>query len=155
MREQFDKIGDFNKAMMISENKTFGALPSPAESELSGNMIAEELREYIQAMKDYNGIEVADGLIDIYYLVVGAMRRHGLSAPKAEELFNEVHASNMSKECLSEADAIKTVENYKKLGTCCVYVQNSRGNYVIKRADGKVLKPEGYFKPNLIPILNK
>ena len=129
MKELFKKVGEFNTAMQISENKRFGALPSPAESQLSFNLIQEELQEYNLAMKEYNRVEVADGLIDMLYLVIGAMRRHGLSESKAMELFNEVHASNMS-----------------KVLPC---------GSVIKRADGKVLKPEGYFKPDLLPILDK
>ena len=127
MQELFKKVGEFNKAMSISENKSFSALPSPAESQLSYNLLLEEVHEYGLAMRDYNQTEVADGLTDILYLVIGAFRRHGISHVQAFELFNEVHASNMSKVTLE--------------------------GKVIKRADGKVLKPETYFKPDLKNII--
>ena len=153
MKDLFKSIAEFNTAMQISENKSFGALPSPAESELSVSMLAEELKEYSEAMKDHNAVEVADGLTDILYLVVGAMRRHGLSDSKAMELFNEVHASNMSKVCKTEQEAANTVMYYRTCGVNSSAHQTLCG-WVVKRTDGKVLKPESYFKPDIERILN-
>ena len=127
MQYLFNKVAEFNKAFDIHENKVFSALPSPAESQLSYNMLLEEVHEYGLAMREYNAIEVADGLTDILYLVIGAFRRHGISADTATKLFNEVHASNMSK---VPADG-----------------------KLLKRADGKVMKPETYRRPNLALIL--
>lgn len=129
MIKQLEQVHEFNKAFGIHENKTFGALQSPAKAQLSIDMLAEELREYAQAMRDYNDVEVADALMDILYLTYGAILKHGLSPSTAIKLFNEVHASNMSK-------------------------LDSDGK-PIYRTDGKVMKSENYFKPNLKAILDE
>ena len=68
MKESFKKVQEFNAAMQISENKSFGALPSPAHSELSHKLMAEELKEYREAVDNHDIIEVADALIDMKYV---------------------------------------------------------------------------------------
>jgi predicted HAD superfamily Cof-like phosphohydrolase len=72
-----------------------------------------------------NHIELADALGDMLYVLVGTIVEHGL-ADKIEAIFDEIHRSNMT----------KVVDGA-----------------VIKREDGKIMKPKGYQKPNLENIL--
>jgi predicted HAD superfamily Cof-like phosphohydrolase len=70
-------------------------------------------------------IELADALGDMLYVLVGTIVEHGLS-DKIEAIFDEIHRSNMTK---------------------------AVDGAVIKREDGKIMKPKGYQKPNLENIL--
>ena len=72
-------------------------------------------------------IETFDAIIDELYLVLGKAVYHGFSPEKLQAGFDEVQRSNMS-----------------KLG---------KDGKPIYRYDGKVLKGENYFKPDLKKIL--
>ena len=86
----------------------------------------EENEEYLEAAKNNDLVEVADALGDQLYILCGTMLRHGMQ-DKIEEVFREIQRSNMSK---LDAD----------------------GN-PIYREDGKVMKSEMYFRPNIKSIL--
>lgn len=86
----------------------------------------EENEEYLEAAKKNDIIEIADALGDQLYILCGTILRHGLQH-KIVEVFEEIQRSNMSK-----LDA------------------NGKPIY---REDGKVLKSELYFKPNIRKIL--
>ena len=86
----------------------------------------EENEEYLEAAKNGDIVEIADALGDQLYILCGTILRHGLQ-DKITEVFEEIQRSNMSK-----LDA------------------NGKAIY---RADGKVLKSELYFKPNIAKIL--
>jgi predicted HAD superfamily Cof-like phosphohydrolase len=87
-------------------------------------LIAEELGELKEAIRDKDIVEVADALTDLLYVVYGAGHAFGIDLDKC---FNEVHRSNMS-----------------KLGL---------DGKPIYREDGKVLKGQNYFDPDLITIV--
>ena len=89
------------------------------------NLIHEEFGELIEAIKANDRVEQLDALLDLIVVTVGAI--HSLGAD-GEGGWNEVIRSNMSK------------------------VDPVTGK-VIKRADGKVLKPESFSPPNLIPFV--
>lgn len=65
--------------------------------------------------------------------------------------FDEVHASNMSKACKTEADAQASVLKYEDTeGSGFAYYMKSGDLYVIHRSsDGKVLKGIDFFEPDL------
>lgn len=97
-----------------------------SEVELRYNLMKEENEEYLEAAKSNDLVEIADALGDQLYILCGTILRHGLQH-KIEEVFTEIQRSNMSK---LDAD----------------------GN-PIYREDGKVLKSELYFRPNIQKIL--
>jgi predicted HAD superfamily Cof-like phosphohydrolase len=97
-----------------------------SEVELRYNLMKEENEEYLEAAKRNDIIEIADALGDQLYILCGTILRHGLQH-KIVEVFEEIQRSNMSK-----LDA------------------NGKPIY---REDGKVLKSELYFKPNIKKIL--
>ena len=87
----------------------------------------EENEEYLDACKNGDLVEVADALGDQLYILCGTILKHGLQN-KIEEVFDEIQRSNMSK-------------------------LDINGNPIF-REDGKILKGENYFKPNIKEILD-
>ncbi|MGB0976718.1 MAG: hypothetical protein ACPGSG_07035 [Prolixibacteraceae bacterium] len=92
---------------------------------LRQKLLEEEVKELREAK---NILEVSDALCDITYIVLGTVQEYGLS-DRFVMLFDEVHSSNMS-----------------KLGP---------DGKAIFRKDGKVMKPETYRQPKLMPILER
>jgi predicted HAD superfamily Cof-like phosphohydrolase len=62
--------------------------------DLRADLIYEEWEEYGVALDDGDLVEIADALGDLLYVVFGAAIEHGIDL---EPVFNEIHASNMSK----------------------------------------------------------
>ena len=86
----------------------------------------EENDEYIEAVENDDIVEVADALGDMLYILCGTIIEHGMTE-LIEEVFDEIHRSNMS-----------------KLG--------EDGNPVY-REDGKVIKGPNFFKPDIAKII--
>jgi predicted HAD superfamily Cof-like phosphohydrolase len=80
----------------------------------------------LEAAKNGDIVEIADALGDQLYILCGTLLRHGLQL-KIEEVFMEIQRSNMSK--------------------------LDRNGKPIYREDGKVLKSELYFKPDIEKVL--
>ncbi len=125
-----------NKIELVEEFHNHFNIPNGAEPNVNLSMqeiklrfdlLREENEEYMQACEDNNLTEVADALGDILYIAFGTILKHGLQH-KIEEVFDEIHRSNMSK-------------------------LDSSGK-PIYREDGKVLKGENYFRPDIDKILN-
>ena len=113
-------------AAQVAANAQKMGIPEESVCELRYDLLKEENEEYLQACKDGDIVEVADALGDILYIAYGSLLKHGLQ-DKIEEVFCEIHRSNMSK-------------------------LDKDGN-PIYRADGKVLKGENYFKPDIKKVL--
>jgi predicted HAD superfamily Cof-like phosphohydrolase len=133
--ETLDQIDDFSESLALVKqfNKAFDIPTSnkPAFGDKEGytlkfNLLQEELDEYLKACEEKDIVEISDSLVDLMYVLLGAVLYHGLT-DVFFDMFSEVHASNMSK-----------LENGK----------------VLRRTDGKVLKGSDYFKPNLKEILD-
>ena len=97
--------------------------PSKEERELRKKLLAEEYTEYVVAEYANDLVEVADALADMIYIICGTAVSYGIPL---DDIFEEVHASNMA----------KLVDGK-----------------VIRRADGKIQKPEGWEPPNIERIL--
>ena len=108
--------------------ETAPGIPDKAIQELRERLIAEELAELKNANANNDLTEAADALIDLLYVTYGALICYGLG-DAADELFNEVQASNMSK-------------------------LDENGNPV-HREDGKIMKGPDYFTPDLKSIIEK
>lgn len=140
-------------------------IPTEGIRELRFNLIKEENHELVEAARNSDIIEVADALCDLRYVVEGAFRAYGFSPELADELFDEVQRSNMSKTCATEEEAKQSVEalfiaqhqlegesrekyefDYKASGDRWV---------VFRTSDNKVLKGINYSEPNLRPILER
>ena len=125
-KEIIEHVATFHTSFGIENNQS-PTLLDEAGSRLRFELMKEENEEYLEATKHGDMVEIADALGDQLYILCGTLLRHGLQH-KIEEVFLEIQRSNMSK---LDAD----------------------GN-PIYREDGKVLKSELYFKPNIRSVLN-
>ena len=155
------KVVDSNYVPYISEVETFNntmgkpnnytpVIPEEKEWMFVYNFILEELEEYKQACEEGNIVEVLDALCDITYVATGnGVMLHGLK-DKFENAYAEVQASNMSKACKTEEEAVKTVEvRSAEQGEPCHYELVGDYYIVYRSRDRKVLKSISYFRPNL------
>ena len=139
-------------------NKTFGkpnnyepTIPQKVEWQFVYDFILEELEEYREACENGNIVEVLDALCDITYVSLGnGVMLHGLK-DKIWDAYQEVQASNMSKACKTEEEAILTVsKRAEEQGEACHYEKIAEGRYIVYRTrDRKVMKSINYFKPDL------
>lgn len=138
-------------------NTTFGKpnnykpnIPSKKEWEFVYNFILEELEEYKEACESGDIIGVLDALCDITYVSLGnGVMLHGLKR-KILPAYAEVQSSNMSKSCITEDEAKKTVElRSQEQGEPCHYEEKNDYYVVYRTRDRKVLKSINYFKPDL------
>ena len=89
------------------------------EAKLYMKLISEEYKETLNAFKNNDLIELADGLTDMVWVIMGMCNSCGI---QFDNVWKEVRASNMSK-----------------------FVDGK----VIKNDYGKIMKPKSYFKPNI------
>ena len=121
MKKQLKAVEEFHKAF----NAPVADKPKLIGKErglLKWDLMDEENTEYLEAINEENLVEVADALGDMLYILCGTIIEHGMQH-KIEEVFDEIHRSNMS----------KLDENGKP----------------IFREDGKILKGKNYFEPNI------
>ena len=125
MKKQLDSVKEFHEAFGQA-NGLYVKNLTQDEFELRYRLMAEENDEYLQACKDNNIEEIADALGDQLYILCGTILKHGLQH-KIQLVFSEIHRSNMSK---LDADGKP-----------------------ILREDGKILKSDRYFPPDIKKIL--
>lgn len=121
-------VHEFHESFGIKNNaQPVANLGTEADHLLRYNLMREENDEYLEACRNGDLVEIADALGDMMYILYGTICRHGLQH-KIAHVFDEIHRSNMSK-----LDA------------------NGKPIY---REDGKVLKSELYFKPDIQKVLD-
>jgi len=152
--DPLNQVGDFHRTFqhpILSEPQ----IPSEDRCKLRVSLIAEELEELKEAIKDKDIVEVADALCDIQYVLSGAVLEFGLGE-KFKELFEEVQRSNMSKACDTEEEAQKTVEYYKNERNTDGYYEERDGKFLVfRKGDNKTLKSINYSPADLKSILDK
>ena len=99
--------------------------PSEANYKMYLDLIREETDELEEAIQDNDPVEQLDALVDILVVTIGAIRAGGMDA---EGAWKEVMDTNFAK------------------------IDPTTGK-VIKREDGKVLKPEGWKAPELAQFI--
>lgn len=126
LEETINMVKEFHEAFKIGNEESPKAKIDEKDYLLRYKLMREENEEYLEAAQNGDLVEIADACGDMLYILCGTMLKHGLQH-KIEEVFREIQNSNMSK--LDE---------------------NSEPIY---REDGKVLKSELYFKPDIKSIL--
>lgn len=130
-------------------------IPSEDRCKLRVSLIAEELDELKEAIKDNDLVEVADALCDIQYVLSGAVLEFGLGE-KFKTLFEEVQRSNMSKACVTEEEAKQTAEYYKNERDTEAYYEERDGKWLVyRKGDNKTLKSINYSPADLKSIIDK
>lgn len=125
MEKQLAQNKEFRTIFKMGVNVSPTLIPKD-RLDLHGKLLLEEVNEFIEAAKIGDLVGMADALTDIAVIKDGALNELGL-AGCAVLLYDEVHASNMSK-------------------------LDEKGEPIF-REDGKVLKGPNYFKPKLEPIV--
>ena len=126
MQKQLLAVKEFHTTFAIGHSEKPKADLGETKNMLRFNLMKEENEEYLEAVQNNDLIEIADALGDMLYILCGTIIEHGLQH-KIVDVFNEIHRSNMSK--LDE---------------------NGQPLY---REDGKIMKSDLYFKPNIKAIL--
>ena len=151
--ESLELVAEFHRTFKHPIQETPG-IPSESRCRLRVSLIAEELMEFEEAIAQKDIVGIADALSDIQYVLSGAILEFGL-ANKFKALFEEVQRSNMSKACITEEEAIRTVEHYwKKDGTECYYRQEGDKWLVYRKSDNKTIKSINYSPADLESILS-
>jgi predicted HAD superfamily Cof-like phosphohydrolase len=138
-------------------NATFGkpnnyepTIPEEKEWKFVYDFILEELEEYKEACENGDIVEVLDALCDITYVSLGnGAMLHGIK-DKVWPAYQEVQASNMSKSCESEEEALETITvRSKEQGEPCHFEKVGERYVVYRTRDKKVMKSLNYFRPDL------
>jgi predicted HAD superfamily Cof-like phosphohydrolase len=152
--DPLNQVADFHRTFKhpILDNPQ---IPSDDRCRLRISLLAEELKELEEAIKEKDIVEVADALCDIQYVLSGAVLEFGLG-DKFKTLFEEVQRSNMSKACNTREEAESTVAHYtNERGTPC-YFKEAEGKFLVYRTeDDKTLKSINYSPADLKGILKK
>lgn len=127
-KSTLDQVMEFHETYACTI-KTAPDISDSKTNDLRISLLAEELDELKEALKNGDIVETLDALIDLQYVLDGAFISFGLQDVK-EAAFAEVHASNMS-----------------KLG--------ADGKPIYREGDGKVLKGPNYFKPDIAQFVEK
>lgn len=126
LQEVINMVATFHDAFKIGNEHDPKGEIDEKDYLLRYKLMREENEEYLEAAENGDLVEVADALGDMLYILCGTILKHGLQH-KIEEVFEEIQRSNMSK--LDE------------------------NGQPIYREDGKVLKSELYFKPDIHRVL--
>lgn len=128
LKEAIQHVQDFHHAFKLPVRFEPTAELSEQERMLRFNLMKEENEEYLEAAEKGDIVEIADALGDMLYILCGTINAHGLQEYMAP-VFEEIQRSNMSK--LDE------------------------NGQPIYREDGKVMKSNRYFKPDIQSIIQK
>jgi predicted HAD superfamily Cof-like phosphohydrolase len=145
-----DEVEEFNKAMGKEwQNRTIPTI-NKKDAQFVVDFITEELNELKEAIDQNNIIGVLDALLDITYVGLGnGALVFGLK-DKILPGYSEVQASNLSKICKTEEEAIDTVLlRSKQQDEPCHYEEVGNGYVVYRSRDMKIMKSISYFSPNL------
>mgnify|MGYP000244669034 CR=1 FL=1 len=126
MKKRIAAVTEFHTAFKLNMNSKPIADIGEDRNMLRFNLMKEENEEYLEAAQNNDLVEIADALGDQLYILCGTILKHGMQH-KITEVFEEIQRSNMSK-------------------------LDKDGN-AIYREDGKILKSDLYFKPNIKEIL--
>lgn len=118
-------VAEFHRAFNLPIRQTPGADIDPGLARLRITLLEEEVSEFVDASEKGDLVAIADALADIAYVVFGTALTYGIDL---NAVLREVHRSNMS-----------------KLG---------RDGKPIIRDDGKVIKSDQYFRPDIGVVLN-
>lgn len=128
LKEVIEHVEKFHDSFGIGNNYEPTTALTDEEILLRYKLMREENEEYLEAAQKADLVEIADALGDQLYILCGTILRHGLQ-DKIAEVFEEIQRSNMSK--------------------------LDKDGKPIYREDGKVLKSELYFRPDIQKVLSE
>ena len=146
-----DEVEEFNSTFNKPNNYEPTIPKEKKEWQFVYDFVLEELEEYRQACENGDIVEILDALCDITYVSLGnGVMLHGLK-DKIWPAYQEVQASNLSKSCSTEEEAVETVSvRSKEQNEPCHYEKVGERYIVYRTRDRKVMKSINYFKPDLL-----
>lgn len=143
------EVEEFNKVMGKSwQNRTTPTI-DPKDAQFVIDFITEELDELKQAVEEKDIVGVLDALLDITYVGLGnGALVFGLK-DKILDGYAEVQASNLSKVCKTEEEAIETVKIRSEQQDRPCHYEKVGNNWIVYRDDMKVMKSCFYKSPYL------
>jgi len=96
MKKQLDLVKDFHEKFNALVSEKPSLIPEDRLS-LRYRLMKEEVDEYFAGARKGDIENIAKELADILYVVYGTVIEHGLQ-DKMEDIFDEVHRSQMSKD---------------------------------------------------------
>ena len=123
-----EKVKEFHEVFGLEYQRSPAGEVNERIISLRHRLMAEENNEYLEAAKAGDLSLIADALGDKLYILCGTILAHGLQ-DKIVEVFEEIHRSNMSK-------------------------LDGNGK-PIYREDGKIMKSDLYFLPEIDKILTR
>ena len=151
-----DEVEEFNEVMGKGyQNRTTPTI-NPKDAQFVIDFIQEELDELKEAVDNKDIVEIFDAILDITYVGLGnGALVFGLK-DRMLKGYAEVQASNMSKICSTEEEAIETVKfRSEQQGEAWHYKEADKGFVVYRTRDNKVMKNVNYFRPNLNQFFTK
>lgn len=145
-----DEVEEFNTLMGKEwQNRKIPTI-NKEDAQFVIDFIQEELDELKESVEKEDIVGVLDALLDITYVGLGnGALVFGLK-DKILPGYEEVQASNLSKICKTEDEAIETVKHVEiNKGYPCYYKKTDKGYVVYRTSDNKVQKSIKYFSPNL------
>lgn len=125
MDKMINKVKDFHTAFKLGQ-KEYPAFIAEVDYLMRYKLMKEENKEYLQACKENNLVEIADALGDKLYVLLGTIISHGMQEV-IYSIFEEIHKSNMTKLDVNGEP--------------------------IYREDGKVTKSSLYKKPDIASVV--
>ena len=116
------------------------------------NRLLNDRLEGFNQHPSINEVEQLDALLDLQYVLSGAVHEHGFGEI-FDEAFEEVHSSNMSKACPDIATALRTIDKYAEEGIEVHCDTNSLPIVIYRAEDNKVLKSIDYKPAQLAQFL--
>jgi predicted HAD superfamily Cof-like phosphohydrolase len=170
----FEKAVEFNQTAEVEVNRSTGLKSSDPTAKVvfreqpklvSGalSLIQEEVRELEEAVRAEDMVEVLDALGDILVVAYGMAYRLGYNA---DEVYDLIHKSNMSKFCSTEEEAQATVAKYERefqdgtspYATPAYRQSKDKTRWIVYNKDtGKILKNMNYRAVDLtevVPVYN-
>lgn len=152
-------VRDFHSKFGLTINEA--PVLSPADDKLRVELIREEASELSDALANGDLVEIADALGDLLYVIYGAGVTYGIDL---EPVVAEIHRSNMSKlwktsEVMDRAKGTAAEHQggreYKFVDGVVASVVDFKSDrqWLVKRADGKVLKSPSYSPADLAEVM--
>ena len=123
MNQWIEDMKDFEKDVFLKIHPVTPTIPTDKKvRNLRMDLIEEEVNETLWALQENDMVEIADGIVDSIVVLIGTALTYGIDL---EEIWNEVHKTNMA----------------KGLGKI--------------NENGKKMKPEGWTPPDIKSLLVK
>lgn len=136
MNKQLEQLSQFQQSFNSVHN-TEPTLINFKDYLLRYELLKEENEEYLEACEQNDLVGIADALGDQLYVILGTVISNGMQYI-IEDVFEEIHNSNMS-----------------KLGEDGLPIINGVNGHNDKKSPGKVLKGKNYHEPNLKQFIDE